>query len=78
MGKRSNDISTRTRRLKKGRRFYEYAEFWQLDETGAYRVVFAGSEGVYRSRELHGFWLRVEWLWKQPPLSEVLKEWGLR
>jgi hypothetical protein len=41
-------------------------------------VAFAGSEGVYRSRELQGFWLRVEWLWKQPPLSEVLKEWGLR
>lgn len=55
----------------------EYAEFWQLDETGAYRVAFAGSEGVYRSRELHGFWLRVEWLWKQPPLSEVLQAWGV-
>jgi hypothetical protein len=30
----------------------EYAEFWQLDDTGAYRVAYAGSEGVYRSREL--------------------------
>ncbi|GIV05528.1 MAG: hypothetical protein KatS3mg016_1103 [Fimbriimonadales bacterium] len=55
----------------------EYAEFWQLDETGAYRVAFAGSEGVYRSRELNGFWLRVEWLWQQPPMATVLQEWGL-
>lgn len=56
----------------------EYAEFWQLDETGAYRGVLTGSEGVYRSRELPGFWLRVEWLWKQPPLREVIREWGLQ
>jgi len=55
----------------------EYAEFWQLDETQAYRAAFTGSEGVYRSRELPGFWLRVEWLWKQPPLLEVLSAWGL-
>ena len=45
-----------------------------LDETQAYRAAFTGSEGVYRSRELPGFWLRVEWLWKQPSLFEVLRE----
>ncbi|MCS7208569.1 MAG: Uma2 family endonuclease [Fimbriimonadales bacterium] len=56
----------------------EYAEFWQLDAAGAYRVAWAGSEGVYRSRVLAGFWLRVEWLWRQPSVFEVLREWGLR
>lgn len=56
----------------------EYAEFFQLDETGAYRAVLTGGEGVYHSRELPGFWLRVEWLWRQPPKSEVLHAWGLR
>ena len=55
----------------------EYAEFWQLDNTGAYRVAYAGSEGVYRSRELPGFWLRVEWIWRQPPLLDILREWGI-
>jgi Uma2 family endonuclease len=55
----------------------EYAEFWQLDDTGAYRVAYAGSEGVYRSRELPGFWLRVEWIWRQPPPTEIQREWGI-
>jgi len=55
----------------------EYAEFWQLDDTGAYRVAYAGSEGVYRSRELPDFWLRVEWIWRQPPPTEIQREWGI-
>ena len=55
----------------------EYAEFWQLDDTGAYRVAYAGSEGVYRSRELPCFWLRVEWIWRQPPPIEIQREWGI-
>jgi Uma2 family endonuclease len=55
----------------------EYAEFWRLDNTGAYRVAYAGSEGVYRSRELPDFWLRVEWIWRQPPPTEIQREWGI-
>lgn len=56
----------------------EYAEFWQLDATGVYRAVFAGSARAYRSREVAGLWLQVEWLWSQPSLLEVLQAWGLR
>jgi hypothetical protein len=44
---------------------------------GLYRTVFSGSEGVYRSRVLEGFWLDVGWLWARPPLWEVLKQLGL-
>jgi Uma2 family endonuclease len=54
-----------------------YAEFFQRDEEGLYRTVFSGSEGVYRSRVLEGFWLEVGWLWQRPPLREVLQQIGL-
>lgn len=52
------------------------AEFAQRQEDGVYQVVFSGSNGIYHSRVLNGFWLRVEWLWQQPPVWDVLKEWG--
>ncbi|MFN7019571.1 MAG: Uma2 family endonuclease [Fimbriimonadales bacterium] len=55
----------------------QYAEFFQLDETGVYRVAFSGSEGVYRSRVLAGLWLEVRWLWERPPVWDVLRQWGL-
>ncbi len=55
----------------------QYAEFFQLDETGVYRVAFSGSEGVYHSRVLAGLWLEVRWLWERPSVWEVLKQWGL-
>ncbi|BCW96398.1 MAG: Uma2 family endonuclease [Fimbriimonadales bacterium] len=54
-----------------------YAEFFQRDGGGLYRVAFSGSEGVYRSRVLDGFWLEVDWLWSRPPLWSVLKQLGL-
>jgi Uncharacterized protein conserved in cyanobacteria, COG4636 len=55
----------------------QYAESFQRDDAGLYRVAFSGSEGVYRSRVLEGFWLQVEWLWMRPPLREVLTRLGL-
>ena len=55
----------------------QYAEFFQRDEAGLYRLAFGDSEGVYRSRVLEGFWLQVEWLWMRPPLREVLTRLGL-
>ena len=62
----------------RGKKFYEYEqggvpEYWLLDPQvrraefyslagGAYRLAFSGEDGVYRSKVLPGFWLRVEWL----------------
>ena len=56
----------------------EWAEFYQL-EKGRYRVAFSGKEGRYEARVLPGFWLRVEWLWREPlpKVLEVLRELGL-
>jgi Uma2 family endonuclease len=53
------------------------AEFYQLGEDGRYERIFAGGEGVYHSAVLSGFWLRVEWLWQQPSITDILREWGL-
>jgi Uma2 family endonuclease len=55
------------------------AEFYELGENGVYRTALAGTQGVYHSRVLHGFWLQVEWLWQQPKptVVDVLRRWGL-
>jgi len=55
-----------------------WAEFYRL-ESGRYHTIFAGSEGVFRSEVLPGFWLKVEWLWQQPKPAEldVLRELGV-
>ncbi len=41
------------------------AEFYQLDESGQYQPVPVGKDGVYHSKALPGFWLRVDWLWAE-------------
>jgi Uma2 family endonuclease len=41
------------------------ASFFQLDERGQYQAVPVGADGVYRSKILPGFWLRVDWLWAE-------------
>jgi len=41
------------------------AEFYQLDERGQYQPVPVGKDGVYHSKVLPGFWLRVDWLWAE-------------
>jgi Uma2 family endonuclease len=42
------------------------AEFYQLSEQGIYHHVHADTEGVYHANILPGFWLRVDWLWREP------------
>jgi Uma2 family endonuclease len=53
------------------------AEFYQLGDDGLYQLVAADEAGIYRSRVLPGFWLRVAWLWEPPRLLDALKELGL-
>lgn len=55
------------------------AEFYQLNEAGRYQPI-QPVEGVYRSAQLSGFWLREEWLWQEPlplPLKLLAEIAGL-
>ncbi len=51
--------------------------FYQMQETGAYREVAVGGDGIYHSAEIDGLWLREAWLWQPPKLMDVLREWKL-
>jgi Uma2 family endonuclease len=42
------------------------ARFYGVDPDGRYRLLPV-ENGVFHSRALAGFWLRVEWLWQDPP-----------
>jgi len=55
----------------------QMAEFYQLDERRRYRVAFAGSVGVYRSVALPDFWLKVEWLWREPLPGTEMTTWEI-
>jgi Uma2 family endonuclease len=54
------------------------ADFFQLGEDRVYHLITIGEDGVFRSAILPGFWLKVDWFWREPlpPLWSVLKEWG--
>jgi Uma2 family endonuclease len=54
------------------------AEFYQLDAQSAYQLAPTDADGVYHSAAVPGFWLRVSWLWQQPPppVVDVLLEVG--
>ncbi len=53
------------------------AEFYQLADDGCFQPVLPSADGSYRSRVVDGLWLRVAWLWSQPDVLGVLREWGL-
>jgi len=55
----------------------EEAEFYQLDAQGHYHLILPDAEGIYRSRVLRDFWLRVTWLWQPPRVLDVLRELSL-
>jgi len=54
------------------------ADFYVLGEDDRYERR-RPQEGVYRSEVVRGFWLREEWLWREPlpPVLEVLQELGV-
>jgi Uma2 family endonuclease len=45
------------------------ADFFHLDETGAYRLFAAEDNERVESHLLAGFWLRPAWFSKPPPLT---------
>jgi Uma2 family endonuclease len=53
------------------------AEFFGLMADGRYRPLPVEGDGVFRSVVLPGLWLTTGWLWRRPPLMDVLKAWGL-
>lgn len=55
----------------------ERADFFRLDGHGVYQPVEPNAEGVIRGEAMAGLWLRVEWLWRRPPVMEVMRAWGL-
>ena len=86
-------VSPESRGRDRGDKFYEYEaagieEYWIIDphrrkaefyrlQNGAYEPVVPDAEGKVHSSTLTGFFLRVEWLWNRPKLSEVYRELGL-
>jgi Uma2 family endonuclease len=84
-------ISEESRARDKGEKFSEYErggvrEYWLIDparrqaefyvlQDGAFQPASSDNEGIYRSTVLPGFWMRVDWLWQRPPISQVTKQW---
>ncbi len=57
-------------------RLRQNAYFYLLGEDGHYHLTHADDDGIYRSRVIEGFRLRVDWLWRQPllKLADALRE----
>lgn len=56
------------------------ADFWVRGEDGLFTLGEVTEEGIYRSRVLPGFWLKLEWLWRRPlpaPLQTFAEIVGL-
>lgn len=86
-------ISRGSEAVDRGAKFEEYEsggvrEFWLLDPhrrealfyirdaNGLFRPG-AIQDGVYQSAVLPTVRLRMEWLWEQPPVMDILREWNL-
>ena len=86
-------ISRGSEATDRGAKFEEYEaggvrEFWLLDphrrealfyirdENGLFRPGVV-QDGVFQSTVLPLVRLRVEWLWEQPPIMDILREWKL-
>lgn len=57
----------------------QQAEFYRLGDNGRYHTVAPDASGIYRSEVIPGFWLKVEWLFRDPPPAAIacLKEMSL-
>ena len=54
----------------------EQAEFYRIGKDRLYHLVPISNDGIYRSEVIPGFWLNINWLWKEPlpRISVVIKE----
>ncbi|MCS6962997.1 MAG: Uma2 family endonuclease, partial [Thermoflexus sp.] len=52
----------------------QWAEFYQLDDQGRFQYISPDAEGIYRSKVIPEFWIRVDWLWQDPlpPVDRVM------
>jgi Uma2 family endonuclease len=57
----------------------QQAEFYRLGDNGRYQTIIPDANGIYRSEVISGFWLKVEWLFQDPPPSVIacLKDMGI-
>jgi len=57
----------------------KWAQFQLLDEDGVYEPIPLEEEGIFRSRVMPGFWIKLAWLWQEelPSLNEIQRRWGL-
>jgi Uma2 family endonuclease len=55
------------------------ADFYQLGADGQFQPLPVDADGIFRSRVLPGFWLKIEWLWQSPfPYEQAVWEWDVR
>jgi Uma2 family endonuclease len=55
---------------------YQKAEFYQLSADGRYHRMMIGPDGIYHSKAIAGFWLKIDWLWQSPAPAalDILRE----
>lgn len=54
----------------------QQAEFYRLGADNLYHPVVMGSDGIFRSEVIAGFWFRIEWLWQRPKGIDALRALG--
>jgi Uma2 family endonuclease len=50
----------------------QQAEFYLLSEEGRYHLSVLEGQGLFHSKVIPGFWLKVEWLWQSPPPAALV------
>jgi Uma2 family endonuclease len=50
-----------------------WAAFYALGKDGRYKAQ-APADGLIRSTSLPGFWIREQWVWDRPAVSDALAE----
>jgi Uma2 family endonuclease len=54
------------------------AEFYRLSRySRQFEPLPVGEDGIFKSKAVEGFFLRLEWLWNAPPTFQALQELGV-